>query len=101
MNVRMQIAPGRDASTGSLSFQLSLAEIEGSGGTASSHFETLGQVTGALRSIGFDEPSIRFAEKTLKTGLTYTKPDLELSGGDLRRLRIQQMRRLAERGRER
>jgi hypothetical protein len=100
MNVTLHIIPARNAARGDLSYRLSLAEARG-GASASSHFPTLGRLTDALRSVGFDEPSIRFAEKTLKTGLTYTRPGVELADRHLRKLGIQQMEREAQRGRER
>ena len=101
MNVRMHIIPVQNGMGSAPSYQLSLADMQGPGGaSASCHFPKLGQLTYALRRIGFDMESVRFAEKTLKGGFTFTRPGIELSDGDLRKLGIQQMQR-GRGGRER
>ena len=101
MNVRMHIIPVQKGMGSAPSYQLSLADMQNSGGAvATSHFPKLGQLTYALRRIGFDVDSIRFAEKTLKGGLTFTRPGIELSDGDFKKLGIQQMQR-GRGGRER
>jgi hypothetical protein len=79
----LHIVPSKNA------FLLSVGDAGGKGGAVpSSTFSTLEDLAASLRSVGIPDKTIRLMESTLKGGLAFTVPGVDLLKKDLLKLGI-------------
>jgi hypothetical protein len=73
-----------------VSYMLSIAAPNSAGVVPlKSQFSTLDSLLDSFRSVGIDDASIRLAESTLKSGLFFTLPGVDLVDDDLPKLGVQ------------
>ena len=89
MILTLHVEPQLNTDGSEVSYFLSVAATHLRGPVLSSNFTTLESLLDSLRNIGIPKDDVRLAGNTLKSGLQFSFPDVDLVDADFPKLGLQ------------